>query len=221
MKIGILTLLLLCVQAKATAQSINRVLKLSNGSELRGELLPATDGKIHFRMRDGSVWVYTPEEVDTIMPWKNGQLFGRYYSRVTIGALAGEEAAFSFQYANGFVANKHLHAGVALGTERLDWNRFFSLALEGQYFLFKRNNSPYALLQAGTLMPFSRNGSNKPGYFVAGSLGMQHFFSNRVGITTSLGYRFAYLSFSSQWWDDFMTIRQLHYVEWRFGLVFR
>jgi len=206
----------------------NSVVKLKNGSVLKGEILKDDDTGVQLRTRDGSVWNFTKEEVastekfsPTVSP--NGPQCGRkgFYNRSTIGVMGGDNFSPSLQIVNGYSFNSHWETGFGIGLEQFFWNPYLPIFLEGRYTLLNKTTSPYISINAGYEMPMRNFNMNKGGFTAGIQLGITHYFSNHVGISTSAGYRFTQLKEINMWWDDFETIRQLNRFEVRVGLVFR
>lgn len=211
----------LLMTAQLSFSQINRVVKLKNGSEIRGEVLPSQDNSIRLKTRDGSIWVFQNSEIDTIFRPRMDYVQSRFYNRTTIGGLAGEQAAFSAQTVNGYSFNGRINTGLGLGIEKYQWNRYLSLFGDVQYNILKRQNTPYLNLAGGLVKPFQKSEINKGGFFLSGSVGFIHYFTPNIGFTTSVGYRFSQLEYRSWWWEDFKTFHQYNQFEIRFGLTFK
>lgn len=94
---------------------------------------------------------------------------------------------------NGILFSNRFSAALGVGLEGNQNGRQLPLFLEAKYMLFnKKDNTPFISLMSGYLQPLERNYWQQiDGGFTAGvQIGYQNFFSENVGISTSLGYRY-------------------------------
>ena len=72
-------------------------------------------------------------------------------------------------------------------------------------------------------MPYQNLGTNKGGFTCGGKVGFTYFVNQHIGISTSIGYRYAHLRDESNWWgwEDFTTITDVNRIEFRVGMVFK
>lgn len=200
---------------------MNSLVYLKNGNQIKGEILKNDATGVQIRTRDGSVWNYTIDEVastEKFTPTVSGKGF---YNRSSIGVMGGDQVSPSLQVVNGYAFNPHWEAGFGIGLESFYWRGYMPLFLEGRYNLLKSRISPFVSMNAGYVMPLSNFVSNKGGFTAGAQVGITHFITNHIGISTSAGYRFAYLQTNNMWWDDFQTIQQINRFEVRLGLIFR
>jgi hypothetical protein len=146
-----------------------------------------------------------------------------FYNRINVGVLGGSSSSRSFNIINGYRFNQHFSAGLGLGIEEFFWNRYIPTFLEGNYNLLKKSTTPWVSIMAGYEMPYQNIEQLKGGFTCGGKIGFSYFVGEHVGISTSLGYRYAYLRDETNWWgwDDFVTISQVNRFEFRVGMVFK
>ncbi len=200
---------------------MNSVVNLKNGSAVRGEVLQNDSTGVRLRTRDGSYWKFSADEVLSVEKFKTEIKETGYYNRVSLGVLSGNDIGGSFRVVNGFSLNRHWDFGFGLGIESLRWDPYIPVFLESRYSILEGNTRPFISVSAGYEMPMQNFEFNKGGFSGGIDLGVTHYVSRHVGVSTSLGYRYAWLKENSSWWDDFTTISQINRLEIRFGLVFR
>lgn len=149
-----------------------------------------------------------------------------FYNRFDVGILGGSAASRSFNIVNGYRINAHWSAGLGLGIEEFYWNRYIPTYLEGNYNLLKKSTSPWLSVMAGYEIPtISSNGTNRGGFTYGGKVGFSYFIGKHIGITTSIGYRYAHLQAETFWtgWDlpPITTVTDINRYEFRFGMIFK
>jgi len=152
----------------------------------------------------------------------------KIYTSVTGGFMPALHVSKSLHIINGYKINKHWQVGIGFGKEDVSNIEYLPMFLHGQYNLLKKSTTPFVAVLAGYEMPLSGNLNNKGGFTTGLQVGLNHFFSNHVGITTSVGYRYAYfkniLSIYGGWelpYQNTVQIREINRLEFRFGLVFK
>lgn len=165
-------------------------------------------------------------KLNTVDKIKPVQSVSKFYSSVTVGFMPGQELSKSFHIINGYKFNSHLQAGIGLGVEDIAHNGYSPLFLHGQYNLFKKSTSPFISVMVGYEMALSDQEQNKGGFTTGAQFGVNHYFSEHIGLTTSVGYRYGYFKqeYNSGWWgggETITTIREINRFEFRFGLVFK
>ena len=153
----------------------------------------------------------------------NKSVVSGFYNRINIGVLGGSNSSRSFNIINGYRFNQRWSAGLGLGIEEFFWNRYIPTFIEGNYNLLKKTTTPWLSVMAGYEVPYQNIEDVKGGFTCGGKIGFSYFVGDRFGISTSLGYRYAYLRDKSNFWgwDDFVTISQLNRFEFRVGIVFK
>lgn len=146
-----------------------------------------------------------------------------FYNRVNVGVLGGSASSRSFNIINGYRFNQHWSAGLGLGVEEFNWSRYIPIFVEGNYNLLKSGTSPWLNLMCGYEMPYQNMGTNKGGFTWGGKVGFTYFVNQHIGISTSIGYRYAHLRDETNWWgwEDFTTITDVNRIEFRVGMVFK
>ena len=220
MKKTAIILVLLVLTFSASSQMNSRVY-LKNGSIVKGEVLQNDETGVRVRTRDGSYWNFDPEEVVSVEKYIPTVSRKGFYNRTSLGVLGGDFFSPSLHIVNGYSFNSHWEAGFGLGLETFTWSGYVPLFLEGRYTVLDGRTSPYASVMAGYEMPTTQWSYNKGGFTTGLQVGMTHYFSDHVGIVTSIGYRFAYLKEVNWWWEEWETIRLANRYEMRFGFVFR
>lgn len=199
----------------------NSLINLKNGSSIRGEIIENDSSHVRIRTKDGSYWNFNQSEISSIESYVANVQSTGFYNRTSVGVLGGDNLGASMRIVNGYSFNRHWETGFGVGIEQLNWNPYVPLFVEGKYSILKGNTRPFISVHSGYLMPLRNFEFNKGGLTTGAELGITHYFSNHLGISTSLGYRFCYLKQQNMWWDDFMTTTQMNRFEIRLGLVFR
>lgn len=213
-------ILALFLSGGAIAQT-NSVVKLKNGSEIRGNLLSQDEQVIRIQTKDGSVWTYSADEVETIGKFQPKVQTTGYFVRPNLGIMGGSQVSPSFQLVNGYSFNEHWDLGLGLGLESFWWDQYIPVFVEGRYNLLNKPFTPFVNVMAGYEVPVSNWNFNKGGFTTGTRVGVTRYIGNRVALSTSLGYRYAYLVEENSWWDDFVTIREANRFDFRIGLTIK
>lgn len=147
-----------------------------------------------------------------------------FYNRMNVGVLGGSSSSPSFHIINGYRFNARWSTGIGLGLEPLNPGLgAIPIFAEGNYNVLTRNTTPWISVMAGYELPLRNISNNKGGITVGGKVGFSYFVTDHCGITTSVGYRYAYLRDQTNWqgWDDFVTVSHISRYEFRMGLVFK
>jgi hypothetical protein len=199
----------------------NQLIELNNGSQIKGKIIDTNEQQTKIETRDGSVWVFQSNEIAKIGSYVPKVSSTGVYSRASLGILGGENFSPSFQLTNGYSFNSHWDLGMTVGVETVFWDWYVPTLVQGRFNLLDRHFTPFVDVAAGYMAPFRNWDNDKGGFTCGGALGITKFVSNRMGITTSVGYRYARMVELSPWWDDFRTIRQLNRIELRFAITFK
>lgn len=117
-----------------------------------------------------------------------------FFTSVNMGMTSDfNNSNLSGTITNGVLINNRFSAALGVGMEGNQNGRQLPIFLEGKYILFnKKDNTPFISVMSGYLQPLERNyWQNIDGGFTAGvQIGYQNFFSENVGIATSIGYRY-------------------------------
>ncbi len=146
-----------------------------------------------------------------------------FYNRINVGVLGGSSVSPSFNIINGVTINEHWSAGLGLGIEPFFNRGYIPSFLEVNYNFLEKKTSPWVSVMAGYEVPLRDFENRKGGPMLGGKVGFTYFAGKHVGISTAIGYRYAYLRDQSNWWgwDDFVTISHINRFECRVGLVFK
>jgi hypothetical protein len=202
-----------------TAQK-NYQVNLKNGSIIRGEIIEKNDSSIKIQTKDGSIWSYRTDELESSEPYNPDWHSSKFYNSTTIGIMPSNDPGVSFQVVSGYLLNQNWNFGIGLGLERIGWNSYAPLFLEAKYNLGQQKSTPYFSVMAGYELSLS-NSFESGGFTTGAKFGLDHFFTQHIGITTNIGYRYAYLKTQNGWWDDFVEIREINRLEFRLGLIFK
>ncbi len=216
-------LLILVVLFGTTAMGQYKdLIQLKNGSSVRGRVIEKNEQQVKIRTRDGSILVFNAADVIGIDDFRPEVSSSGYYLDAGMGLLGGPgRGSFSGQLVQGYAFSRHWQAGVGLGFETAAFNSYVPVFAEGKFNWLNKATSPFVKLMGGYMVPMNFTQSNG-GFTLGAALGYTIYLSHRLGLTTSLGYRFARLvERNNWWWDEFETIRQLNRFEVRFGLTFR
>ncbi|MFT4601942.1 MAG: hypothetical protein ACI857_002128 [Arenicella sp.] len=211
---------MLCFSVVAHAQK-KSVIKLKNGSEIKGHIIDTNENETKIETKDGSVFVFKSEEIAGIEESLLKVSGKGVYTRASLGMLGGEQFSPSFQLANGYSFNANWDLGLLLGAEKVVGSWYVPVMVNGRYNLLKRPNTPFLDISAGYQMPLQNWENDKGGFTGGASLGFSRLVGDRIGLSTSLGYRYGYLVENSNWWDDFVTIRQINRFDLRFAITFK
>ncbi len=202
----------------------NDLVKLKNGSAIRGKIIETTDQKTKIKTIDGSIWVYTRNEIESIGKFKPTLTPNGYYNQTSLGILGGSELSASFQVVNGYSFNPHWGLGVGMGWEIFYGQHYVPLFIEGTYSLLNKNFTPFCSIGAGYDLPTRNFERNKGGLLTQGRIGFKHQLGDHFGLITSAGYRYSYIKQEvwSWWHDNTVTeITEINRFEFRFGFIFR
>lgn len=194
---------------------------LKNGSVVKGEIIQKGENGVKVQTKDGSTWHYSNNEIESVGDYSSEWHNSKFYSSMTFGAMPSQQFSGSFHLVNGYILNPHWNFGVGVGIEGFGNRNYMPVFLNAKYNLLSSLSTPYVSVIAGYDLSLTNTEFNKGGFTTGIQLGLDHFFSQHVGISTSVGYRYAYLRIQDSWWDDFVTIREVNRFEMRFGLIFK
>jgi hypothetical protein len=226
---------------KAQAQKTQDVLFLQNGSEIRGERLPALDSAtVRIRTTDGSIWVFTQSEVlktevselyktkKQVKPTKSG-----YFNTTSLGVLAGSNSqngpAASLNMVNGYRISPHFSVGLGVGLESYEVG-LAPIFVEGKYYLLNKPFSPFVAIQSGYGVPLSNyklsndKSANKGGVMLGATIGFRKYLTDQVGFIMNVGYRYQenHSEQDNWWWGEATSmIRRYHHrMAFQVGFTF-
>ncbi len=195
------------INAIVIAQSGKKedVIYLKNESVIRGIITDKNDSRIKIQTSDGSIWVYTSNE---IMKVTRENKFGSYQNNkkgfahfTELGPLvAGKTsiegvttAAFSFQTINGYKFSKYLFTGIGAGVDLYATQTIIPLfaSLRGD-FTNSGTVIPFYFADGGYGINITQNSpgnSNfKGGINYAAGIGAKIPFNRSAGFLVSFGY---------------------------------
>jgi hypothetical protein len=152
-----------------------------------------------------------------------------YYGRVSVGILTKDYSTLSLQVANG-ISLGHVDLGLGLGLETHDHSSYVPILVESRYNFGKGTTQPFIGVCGGYLAALGQvnNYDYQGGYTGGANIGITHYFSKHIGITTTLGYRFSHTHNRFPDWvmdpgfyPDYNVIRDMHRFEIRLGIAFR
>lgn len=160
---------------------------------------------------------------DSLPVLKNKSVVSGFYNQVNVGVLGGSSSSGSFHIINGYRLNERWSAGVGLGIEEFYNRKYVPIHFEGNMNILKRNTTPWVSVMAGYELPFQNIGPNRGGFTAGGKVGFSYFIGTHIGITTSLGYRYAHFENTVNWWgwDSFVEITDVNRYEFRVGMIFK
>lgn len=220
MKTFIFTLLILASSALSFSQRTH-LLILKNGSEIRGKIQETNENQTSILMKDGSILVYKSNEIVSIEKYVPKVSSTGAFMRASLGMMGGEQLSPSFLLTNGYSFSPHWDAGIAVGFEVFQNTGFVPILATGRFNLLQNHFTPFVDLTAGYEMPIRNWNSNKGGFSSGARIGITKYLGNKVGFSSSFGYRFAQTVEKSPWWDDFKTVRQFNRYEIRFEFTFK
>ena len=197
------------------------VVILKNGSEIRGKILETDSSHTKITTKDGSIWSFQSNKIAGIERFQPKVSGKGVFVRVESGIVGGSQVSPSVLITNGYSFNAHWDVGLAMGYEHYWWDGYIPFMANARYNLLNNYFTPFMDVLVGYQMPLGNWDNNKGGVTTGARIGFTRYLGNRVGFSTSLGYRFAYLKEESGWWDDNVTLRSINRFEIKFGLTFK
>jgi len=167
-----------------------------------------------------------------------------YYNATNFGFLAGSiknqnKAPFSFMMINGYGITDQIALGFGFGAEFLQ-ESYLPLVLDARYYFRTQKLSPFVFVQGGYAIPLDNETENyhlaysdsywsgydllkpKGGWLFNPGVGIKSMFSDNLGITFSIAYRFQRLNYDKEEEeiDKVMEI-DLNRLEIKFGILFK
>lgn len=197
---------------------------LKNGSILLGVVKTSNDSIVKIKIKGGSILQYKQTEIRSIEKYDYTNTTGKIYSSVTVGYMPGNALGSSLHVINGYRFNNHWNLGIGVGKERIENLNYIPVLLHGQYNLLKANTTPFIAVIVGYDLALDNYEQSKGGFTTGAQIGLNHYFSDHIGLTTSVGYRYGYFKneYTNWGWQYPTTnIREINKLEFRFGLVFK
>ena len=181
-----------------------------------------TESKMYSKTKHVSELQYSKVKDIVVEPTN---ALSKFYSSVNIGFMPANQVSRSFHVINGYKFKPNWQAGIGMGVEDIGGYGYIPLFLHGQYNLLTTKTTPFLAVIVGYEMALNNQNQNKGGFTTGAQLGLNHYFSDHVGLTTSVGYRYGYFKQNNNfgWWggEPTVTIREINRFEFRFGLVFK
>jgi len=203
-----------------------REVTLNNGSVIIGVVKTNNDSIVKVQTKDGTIWQYSKQDVKSIIEYDYVTYKNKIYSFVTGGIMPAQVFSSSLHIINGYRFNKHWQAGVGVGTVNIANRGYLPMFLHGQFNFTKSASTPFISAMAGYAMSLSNN-KDEWGVTAGVQIGINQFFSDHLGLSTSIGYRYGYFKEKNfnMWVGipllEYYTIREINRLELRIGLVFR
>jgi hypothetical protein len=223
-KFLIFIILLIITNFQLFSQKSRDVLYLKNGSIIYGNLLEISDNKYKIQTSDGSLFIYSTQDVDKFVrevpKFPGRRVIGTGFA-IESGLLIGaQQSEFDAPFICNFILNYTLSTknimGVGSGVEFLG-STFTPLFFEYKRLFFDRKTTPFVFIRGGGLIhligdkesdndlnPYTQN--DIPFNYSGGaSLGFGTGISwSREEIETNLtfGYRYAHTSYDKYSYDN-------------------
>lgn len=200
------------------------LVKLKNGSEIRGTIKIQSDSIVKIETKDGSLWVFNRNEIDSLASFIAKPIGKGFYNTTSIGMMTGSQVSGSFQVVNGYALNENWHFGFGIGFEKFYYQSYVPLFLETRCHLLKKASTPFISIGLGYTAPTHNFDRYFGGFLGQAHIGYKQHINDHLGLLTSVGYRYSYLiSESNNWWisQPITEITEINRVEFRFGLIFR
>lgn len=200
------TLLIICI-LNLSAQKSKDVLYLKNGSMIYGKLIEITDSQYKIKTSDGSVFIFTPAEVDKFMNEEirfEGRKENGFGFVLEAGLMVGGQntdyvAPFSFNYLGNYTAGTNNIYGIGSGVEYIG-DPFMPLFFEYKHIMNRKKTSPFIFGRAGRL--FHLNGEEESNNYSYPYYGYSKSYEGGFTMTLGTGISWAredhetYLSFA-------------------------
>jgi hypothetical protein len=241
-KITVLAIMLIFIVIPVVAQRNKDVLYLKNGSMIYGKLMEVTDNQYKIRSSDGSIFIYSSQEVDKFVNEnviydgrkKNGLGFALEAGFLVGAQTSDYKAPFSFNILGNFTGNTKNIFSLGSGVEYLG-QPYTPLFLEYKFLFTDRKRTPFMFFRGGKLL-YLREDSNTesttyPTYLNEKSYSGGATFTIGTGISwdqegnqtyLSFAYRNAHTSYSQKNYYGYKETFKNAYnrLEVKFGFMF-
>jgi len=169
-----------------------------------------------------------------------------YYNATNFGFLAGSiknqnKAPFSFMMINGYGVTDQIALGFGFGAEFLQ-ESYLPLVLDARYYFRTQKLSPFIFIQGGYSLALDNETNNyitypysssslwsgyttlkpKGGWLFNPGVGIKSMFSDNLGITFSIAYRFQRLNYDKKGEEiDKVLEIDMNRLEIKFGILFK
>lgn len=243
-KLILYVIILTFIALPLSGQKIKDALYLKNGSIIYGKLLEISENRYKIQTSDGSLFIYSEEEVDKFLKEspgfegrkQNGAGFA-LEAGLLIGAQSSNyEAPFSFNFLVNYTAGTKNIISVGSGVEFLG-STYTPLFVEYKYLFHDRKTTPFIFFRGGGLFHLGGDKEsdnqynpypsyNYPTDYRGGaSLGFGTGISwnrNESETYLSFGYRYAQTSYKQRNYNDYRYTYKSYYnrLEVKFGFKF-
>jgi len=171
MKKNLMTfVILIFILLPLSAQKKKDVLYLKNGSIINGKLMEITDNKYKIRTSDGSIFIYSSEEVEKFVnevPSFEGRKKYGFGFGLEAGFLVGSQssdfdAPFSFNILAGYTASTKNLISLGSGVEFIG-KSYSPLFIEYRYSFQDRKTVPFLFVRGGKLFYVGKGDENVNG----------------------------------------------------------
>ncbi len=225
--LGLFALLLL---AGFVAQAQNDVIRLKNGSFIRGTIIEYIAGDhVKIKTEEGKIYEFPASELaraeteSKSIPKTYAVKTKGYYNITSVGMMFGNKYGINVNpglyTVNGWQWNEHLMTGLGLGIEYVEYGGKFPITADVRYNLIKGNVTPWVGILGGYTaankgqMYYDWWGSpsvirNYGGITTGANFGIRAYCGPHVGITANIGYRFQKLKarYNETFWNGFEEV---------------
>ncbi|MBO5988827.1 MAG: hypothetical protein J6Q03_05030 [Paludibacteraceae bacterium] len=200
----ILVVLMIALTGAAFTAEAKDVLKLKDGSVIKGELIEGSSNQIKFKDSDGSVWVFGVEEVlsmqrepqpenETLQKKEGRKEFSKrgYRTQIEYVAETGDFSAVGVDVVFDYQFNSHLQLGGGAGLRSLEEmydGGGAPLYVDFRVNILKTKVTPFFDLKAGTFLFLKKWGASP---YVSPTAGIKIHFSKARALSFLLGGAFA------------------------------
>lgn len=237
----LLSIILTFIVFPSTAQKIKDALYLKNGSIIYGKLLEISDDKYKIQTSDGSLFIYSSDEVGKFtkeIPQYEGRKTSGVGFTLEAGVLIGSQhseyaAPFSFNIILNYTAGKKDILGLGSGVEFLG-SSFTPFFLEYKHLLGDKKTVPFVFFRGGALVHLGgdddNDNPNNPYYYPREYNGGASLAAG-TGVSwaredsetyLSFAYRYARTSYTQNNYNDITYTYKSNYnrLEVKFGFKF-
>ena len=224
-----------------SAQKLKDALYLKNGSIIYGKLLEISDDKYKIQSSDGSLFIYSSEEVERFVkenPVYSGRKTAGAGFVLEAGLLVGSQssefdAPFSFNLIVNYTSDTKNIMGIGSGVEFLG-STFSPFFFEYKRLFNDKKTTPFVFFRGGALVHLGGDDENEDPYnqyYYPKDYKGGPSFGFGTGISwakedietyLSFGYRYARTSYSQSNYNDIRYTYKSYYnrLEVKFGFKF-
>lgn len=233
--------ILIFIALPLSAQKIKDALYLKNGSIIYGKLLEISENKYKIQTSDGSLFIFSTEEVDRFTkenPVYTGRKAAGAGFALEAGLLIGSQssefdAPFSFNFIVNYTSATKNILGIGSGVEFLG-TTFSPLFFEYKRLFSDKKTTPFIFFRGGALVHLGGDEENEDPYnqyYYPKNYKGGPSFGMGTGISwakedsetyLSFGYRYARTSYNQSNYNDIRYTYKNYYnrLEIKFGFKF-